>query len=247
MNYKKIGAIATHIYTGSGILVAFWAALALLDKNIQSFFIALSIAVVIDASDGTLARYFDVKKNAPSVDGATMDNIIDFITYTFLPAIALVVFDILPQNLTWVALFPLGASIYGFSQTHAKADASFVGFPSYWNILFLYLYILQLPTTWVVIILIFLSVMVFVPIRYIYPSQTRWLQGTTLTLTIIWGAVIIALCFYPDAAWAKRTAQLSLLYPIYYAIISFIYHQRVSILNSEQAALNPIKISVDKK
>ena len=228
MNYKKIGAIFTHIYTGSGIFLAFWAALALLEKDATTFFIALWIAVVIDASDGTLARYFNVKKNAPSIDGATMDNIVDYITYVFLPAIALVVFGILPPNLTWVALFPLGASIYGFSQTHAKADASFVGFPSYWNILFLYLYILQLPTIWVIIILIFLSVMVFIPIRYIYPSQTRWLQSTTLILTIIWGAVIIALCFYPDAAWAKRTAQLSLLYPLYYAIISFMYHQQVT-------------------
>jgi len=167
MTFKKIGAIATHIYTGSGIFLAFWAALALLEKNIQVFFIALWLAVIVDATDGTLARYFDVKKIVPEVDGALMDNIIDYITYAFLPAVALVVFDILPANLTWVALFPLGASLYGFTQTQAKADASFVGFPSYWNILFLYLYILQFPTAWVVFILIFLSIMVFVPIRYI--------------------------------------------------------------------------------
>ena len=228
MNYKKIGAIFTHIYTASGIFLAFWAALALLEKDVRTFFIALWLAVIVDATDGTLARYFNVKKNVPEVDGALMDNIVDYITYVFLPAIALVVFDILPQNLTWVALFPLGASIYGFSQTHAKADASFVGFPSYWNILFLYLYVLQFPTAWVVAILIFLSIMVFVPIRYIYPSQTRWLQSTTLALSSLWGIVIIALCFYPDATWAKQTAQLSLLYPVYYAIISFMYHQQVT-------------------
>jgi phosphatidylcholine synthase len=242
MTFKKTGAIFTHIYTGSGIFLAFWAALALLKKDAPTFFIALALAVIVDASDGTLARYFEVKKVVPEVDGVTMDNIVDYITYVFLPAIALVVFGILPATLTWVALFPLGASIYGFSQTHAKADASFVGFPSYWNILFLYLYILQLPTMWVVFILIFLSVMVFVPIRYIYPSQTRWLQGTTLALTIIWGAVIIALCFYPDAVWAKRTAQLSLLYPVYYAIISFMYNQQVTKTTEE---LSPVKISVD--
>lgn len=182
---------------------------------------------MVDASDGTLARYFDVKKNAPNIDGAMMDNIVDFITYTFLPVLALVVFDILPHSLTWVALFPLGTSLYGFCQTHAKADASFVGFPSYWNILFLYLYILKLPTAWFVVILIFLSVMTFVPIRYIYPSQTRWLQKPTLLLTILYGGVMIALCFYPNAAWAYQTALLSLLYPLYYTIMSLFYHQRV--------------------
>ena len=233
MNYKKIGfakigAIATHIYTGSGILLAFWAALALLEKNIQIFFVALFFTVIIDATDGTLARYFDVKKNAPGIDGATMDNIVDFITYAFLPAVALVVFGILPTNLTWVALFPLCASLYGFTQTQDKADASFVGFPSYWNVLFLYLYILKFPTAWVVFILIFLSIMTFVPIRYLYPSRTSWMQRTTLILAIIWGAVVIALCLYPDALWAKSTAQFSLLYPLYYAVVSFMHHQRIT-------------------
>ncbi len=242
MNYKKIGAIFTHIYTGSGILLAFWATLALFEKNVQGFFIPLWFAVFIDATDGTLARYFNVKKVVPSVDGATMDNIVDYLTYVFLPAVALVVFGILPQNLTWVALFPLGASLYGFSQTHAKADASFVGFPSYWNIVFLYLYIFKFPASWVVAILIFLSVMVFVPVRYIYPSQTRWLQTSTLILASIWGAVVIALCFYPDATWAKQTALLSLIYPLYYAIISFIHHQQVTKTTEE---LSPVKISLD--
>lgn len=228
MNFKKLGAILTHIYTGSGVLFAFWAALALYEKNITSFLIALSITVIIDATDGTLARYFDVKKNAPFIDGATMDNIVDFITYTFLPILAMVIFGILPANLTWVAFFPLGASIYGFSQSQAKADASFVGFPSYWNVLFLYLYILQLPTIWVVIILIFLSFMTFVPIRYLYPSRTSWMQSLTLIITIIWGVAIIALCLYPNEDWAQKTAQLSLIYPVYYAIMSFMYHQKIT-------------------
>ena len=224
---KKIGAIFTHLYTGSGVLLAFWAALALYEKNISVFFITLWFTVIIDATDGTMARYFDVKKNAPFIDGAMMDNIVDFITYTFLPILAMVIFGILPANLTWVAFIPLGASLYGFTQTQAKADASFVGFPSYWNVLFLYLYILELPVVWTVVILIFLAAMTFVPIRYLYPSRTRWLQGMTLTLSVIWGMALIALCLYPDAAWAKQIAIISLYFPVYYAIISFLHHQRV--------------------
>jgi len=227
MTFKKIGAIATHIYTGSGIFLAFWAALALLEKDVSTFFIALWLAVIVDATDGTLARHFDVKHVIPGVDGGLMDNIIDYITYVFLPAIALVVFDLIPANLTWAALLPLGASLYGFSQIQAKADASFVGFPSYWNILLLYLYILRPSAVWIVIILIFLSVMVFVPVRYIYPTRTRWLQSTTLALAALYGIALIALCFFPDAAWAKNIAFLSLLYPVYYVIISILHHQQV--------------------
>ncbi len=224
---KKIGAYFSHIYTASGVLLAFWAALALYEKNIEVFFVALWFTVIIDATDGTMARYFDVKKNAPIVDGATMDNIVDFITYTFLPILAMVIFEVLPSTLIWVALVPLGASLYGFSQTQAKADASFVGFPSYWNVLFLYLYVLQIPPVWTVVILLFLSVMTFIPTRYIYPSRTRWLQKTTLLLSILYGLLVIALCFSPNAVWAKQVALLSLFFPLYYAIISFLRHFRL--------------------
>ena len=43
-------------------------------------------------------------------------------------------------------LVPLLASAYGFCQVEAKTDDHyFLGFPSYWNIVAFYLYVLRLP------------------------------------------------------------------------------------------------------
>ena len=115
--------------------------MALRAHDIQNFFIALWIAVVIDSSDGALARHFRVKIVLPSFNGRTMDDIIDYITYAFFPALALIEFEILPASLMWAATLPLLASLYGFSQERAKTSQSFVGFPSYWNVVFLFLYV----------------------------------------------------------------------------------------------------------
>ena len=76
------------------------------------------------------------------LDGALLDNIADYLTYVFLPA-ALVAFGLLPGPWRWAAMAPVLASGYQFRQERAKTDESFVGLPSYWNLVLLYLLVLQ--------------------------------------------------------------------------------------------------------
>ena len=144
MNRKKMAAIGVHLYTGLGILLAFTAAIALKYYHIQFFLISLWLAVIVDSTDGAMARYFDVGRVLPTFNGRRLDDLIDFLTYVFLPSMALIEFDILPTALMWVAVLPMIASAYGFSQEIAKTSESYVGFPSYWNIVFVYLYVLEL-------------------------------------------------------------------------------------------------------
>ena len=69
-------------------------------------------------------------------------------------------------------LLPLLASAYGFSQVNAKTDDGFfLGFPSYWNIVAYYLFVLQ-PPLWVSVALISIcSVLTFVPTPYLYATR----------------------------------------------------------------------------
>ena len=227
MALEKILAFGVHAYTSSGVLLAFYAALSLKDQNIQGFLIALWLAVIVDATDGALARRFEVKRVTPDFDGRRLDDIIDYINYAFLPAIAFKVFGVLPDGLTWVAALPMLSSAYGFCQDQAKTQDSFVGFPSYWNIVFLYLYFFPLHPLWTAVILIGLSIMVFVPTHYIYPSQTRWLQTPTLVLSVVYGLLVGVICLFPEAPWIRGVVFFSLYYPIYYAVVSFLHHRRV--------------------
>jgi phosphatidylcholine synthase len=226
MNLRRVLAVGVHVYTALGVVLAFVACLALLDRDAPLFLSMLWLAGLIDATDGTLARRVEVKRVIPGFDGARLDDIVDYITYAFLPSVGLVVFGVLPGALAWVAVLPALASAYGFCQQNAKTDESFVGFPSYWNLVFLYLYVLSIPAIGSAALLVVLSLLVFVPFEYIYPSRTRWLMATTIGLGAIYGPVLAALCLYPRADWAPTVAWLSLLYPLYYAVISAIYTWR---------------------
>lgn len=222
-----MAAIGVHLYTGVGILLAFAAAMALKYHNLQFFLIPLWLAVVVDATDGTMARYFDVGHVLPAFNGGRLDDLIDYLTYVFLPAMAMIEFNVLPTPVMWVAVLPMIASAYGFSQEIAKTNQSYVGFPSYWNIVFVYLYILDVPTKWAVIILIALSILVFVPIRYIYPSRTRWMKRPTLITSCLFGLLMGGVCLFPHTAWAIKATKVSLIYPVYYVIVSLLHHRRV--------------------
>ncbi len=225
-NGKKLCAVGTHLYTSTGIIFSFLATIGLINQDIRVFLVSLFIAVVIDATDGTLARKCAIKDILPNFDGARLDDLIDYLTYVFLPSVGLIQFNVLPSGLGWIAVIPMLASLYGFCQENAKTDESFVGFPSYWNVVFLYLYILDMPAGGTITALLLFSALTFVPLKYIYPSKTRWMQGTTLLLSTVYGAVIAMICIFPQSTWVHEAAIASLIYPGYYMLISIMHHFR---------------------
>ena len=224
MNWKKTAAFGVHFYTCLGVVLACLAALAIEDHNVRAFLIYLWLAVFVDATDGTIARYFDVKGIFPQFNGERLDDIIDYITYAFLPALGLIEFGVLPGNLAFLAFVPLMASAYGFCQEMSKTEESFVGFPSFWNIIFLYLYILPVSAFWVVTIILVFSALVFVPIHYIYPSKTKKMRQITVILSLIYALMVGIVCAFPHSGPAEELAIVSLFYPAYYFSVSVMHH-----------------------
>jgi phosphatidylcholine synthase len=124
------------------------------------------------------------------------------LTYVIVPA-----FYILAKTGildSWMALIAAGAivlsSAYQFSQVDAKTeDHYFKGFPDYWNILVFYLAILGFSTTWNFIIIILCVVLVFVPIKYVYPSRVEFVFKSSVArwsfriATGLWGIAFLAL------------------------------------------------------
>ena len=166
---RVLAAWGVHLYTALGLPLMFFAAVNLFqnfaseDKNPMMFFVLIWIAVLVDATDGFFARRVKVKEVLPSFSGHRLDNLVDFLSFAFLPCVFMYSFKLLPQGWEFTAVFPLMASGYGFCQESAKTDESFVGFPSYWNVLVLYLFVLE-TDPWVNVgIVAFLALMVFVP------------------------------------------------------------------------------------
>lgn len=223
----KLAAWGVHAYTALGLPLAFLSTVALFDKNVELFFALNCLAVFVDATDGMLARRIRVKEVLPGFDGRRLDDIVDFIVFAFLPSLALSVLGMLPEGFGWAAFVPLLSSAYGFCQDRAKTDESFVGFPSYWNIGVLYLYVLGTgPWANLVTIALF-SVLVFVPIHYVYPTRTRLLKPVTLALGYVWAGVMIVIALNLTAPWARGLALASTIYPLYYFALSAVNHVRI--------------------
>src|SRR5436190_24101583 len=133
----RLLAWLVHLYTAMGLVCAAGMAVLIVrggDASFRGAFLLMMVATAIDASDGWFARRARVKEVLPGFDGAALDNLIDFLTYTSLPLLLLWRASILPIPLTWLLLLALMASAYGFSRTDAKTDDGFfLGFPSYWN------------------------------------------------------------------------------------------------------------------
>jgi phosphatidylcholine synthase len=213
-----------HLYTGLGAVAALLAMIAVVRDQYRTAFLWLAIQVVIDATDGVLARALRVKERLPHFDGARLDDIIDYLTYVFIPVMLLLHAELLPAG--WgiaVGGLVLLASGYGFSQSAAKVETTdffFTGFPSYWNLVAFYLYVLAMPPEVNATILIGFAVLVFVPLRYVYPSRTRALSGVTNALGLIWG-VMLTWVLWRLPQMERTVAVLSLFFPAYYFVLSF--------------------------
>ena len=210
-----------HAYTASGVLLAFLAARAVIDHDYRTAFFWLGLQIAVDATDGLLARALRVKERTPAFDGAKLDDIVDYLTYVFVPALFVWRAVLVPDAwMLWVTGAMLLSSAYGFNRADAKtADHFFTGFPSYWNIVVFYLLIARFPSVMNAIILLLLAVLVFVPVRCIYPSRTPILQGPTNVLGVIWGGLMLTMLWqYP--AISQPVFLASLVFPVYYVVLS---------------------------
>jgi phosphatidylcholine synthase len=225
-----------HFYTALGLVCAAGIAVAVVEDGPAAYrraFVLMLVATLIDATDGTLARAVRIREAVPSFDGRRLDDIIDFLTYTALPLLLVWRARILPDGHEWWLLLPLMASAYGFCQVSAKTeDGYFLGFPSYWNLVALYLYLLHsyvfpLPGWLSVTVVTGFALLTFVPTRYLYPSQKGRLNMLTNVFGALW-AGLLAWVFYrlpvdgSDADEATRwLIVFSLSFPFYYMATSW--------------------------
>lgn len=224
---NKWPAWSVHAYTASGALMGLAGVLAVVAGDYRQAFAWMFAATVVDGTDGVLARRARVKEVTPGFDGARLDDIVDYLTFVFLPAFLLVHAGLLPQGLSFVvASAMLLSSAYGFASIDAKtSDHFFTGFPSYWNIVALYLFVLGLTPIVNAAIVLMLAALVFVRIGYVYPTRTPTLRVTTLTLMVAWGVMLLGIIWWLPSP--PRTLVLaSLTFPVYYALLSFVLHAR---------------------
>ena len=228
-------AYAVHLLTASGVVAALLAVAELFDEapDERVVFVWLAVAVLLDAADGPLARAWDVKRFAPAIDGRTIDDIVDYLTFTFIPLL-------LVWRMGWVPFAPdllgavwivpaLLASLLGFAHVGAKDEAAgyFRGFPSYWNIAAFYAGLafhgLGETGQWLNgALLLALAALTVSPVRFLYPNLTPrpWklpvMLGAAAWLAVLLGMLLV---YRRVPGWV---IGVSLIYPAFYATLSIL-------------------------
>ena len=214
-----------HLYTASGAVLAFLAATETFSGNYPAALLWLTAQVIVDATDGAFARHARVSERLPWFNGAKLDDIVDYICYVFVPALIIWRALLVPETLaTPIAAAMLISSAYGFNREDAKTDDHFfTGFPSYWNVAVAYLLFGGWSPVTNAVILLTLVVLVFVPIRYIYPSRTPVFRVLMNVGGGAWGiAMVVMLWQYPRVSPTLFLG--SFVFPVYYTVVSLMLH-----------------------
>ena len=190
-------AALVHVFTALGAVAALMALLAVADQRWEVAFVWLGIGFIIDGIDGIdgpFVRAVRIDEQLPRFSGERIDLVVDYLTYVFVPAFALISGGYLTG--TWGLVLAAGillSSLFHFSDQESKAeDNSFVGFPAIWNIVAFYIFVMQPDVVTAQVVILALIALTFTPTKWVHPVRVAALQGPTLLATGIWALAAVA-------------------------------------------------------
>ena len=202
----KVLSALVHLSTALGAVCALYATQAIFDGNATRVFIWLAIALFIDGIDGTFARATRVKDNLPRFSGEHLDLVVDYVTYVFVPVLALIAWHHLDGVLGGcLAAGILLSALFHFSDLESKSkDKCFVGFPAVWNIVAFYIFAIG-PPQWVTLTAIVMAIAAtFVPMPWVHPLRVvalRPLTSAVSALAIVAAVATLVHGFPAPALW----------------------------------------------
>lgn len=231
---RKILAYSVHLLTASGLVWGYLAIHAMAAGEWRKVLMLMVLTILIDGFDGTLARLADVKNYAGIIDGALLDNIVDYFNYVVVAVFFIHYAGLVPENFERAISFMIIlTSLYQFSQVNAKTmggeEHFFLGFPDYWNIAVMYMFVMRIDAVWNAALLIIFGILIFVPIKYLYPSRDTRNKKLTMTLTVAYAVVGLW------GVWAYPTLPA---FVIYFSVVYLSYYLYISLVPRKEKIPN---------
>lgn len=186
-----IKAFLVHVFTASGAALGFGALMAAAAQHWTLMFWLLGAALFVDGIDGAIARRVRVAELLPRWSGDVLDLVVDFVSYVFVPAYAIAASGLLPQSLAvpaGIAIVVTGA-LYFADREMKTSDNFFRGFPTLWNAVAFYLFVLK-PAPWLAALAVaILAVLTFMPFKFVHPFRVVRLRALTVAALVLWCAL----------------------------------------------------------
>ena len=207
----RIAAWLVHGLTATGAVFAFLALLAIQHEEWSLALLWLAAALAVDAFDGTLARWARVKTNAPRIDGDTLDLVIDYLNYVFVPTVLIWRAGLVPERLApWLAAAILISALYNFARRDLKTvDNYFRGFPALWNVVAFYLFVTRPDPSVAAFAVMILAALTFTSVRVVHPFRVREYGFWLPLIALVWAGATAAM-LWPGWSATLRSAWLDL-------------------------------------
>ena len=191
VSLRTAAAFAVHVFTACGAACALLALMAAVRAGWPEMFAWLGAALIIDGLDGMFARRLEVARFLPRWSGDVLDFVVDFTTYVFVPAYAIVAGGLLPQSaaIALGLIITVTGALYFADRRMKTPDSYFRGFPALWNVAAFYLFVLK-PAPWLgAAAILVLAAATFVPIHFVHPVRVpRW-RVFNLAALVAWAAL----------------------------------------------------------
>ena len=231
LNINVIKAYLIHLLTGTGILMSFFSIISILNEDKLLTFLFLIIALFIDVIDGNLARKYNVKKFCPNIDGMMLDTIVDYINYVFIPCIIIYKFNYVPEQFEIIVpILILCISLFSFSYMKIMTENYlYVGFPSIWNVIVIYLSILDLNVWNNLFIFFILIILKIIPIKVIHPM--RYKNNKRKNSIIALGLIFISLILLLNSLGIHLLDKFKLIFEITWYVLNVYFIMLVIWIN----------------
>jgi phosphatidylcholine synthase len=218
--FERVRAFTVHIFTATGAALALLALILGTGGHWAAMFLCLGLALVVDGVDGPIARAFDIQNVLPRWSGDTLDLVVDYTTYVFVPAYAIAASGLLPQVLSIPAgiLVVISGALYFADREMKTQDNYFRGFPAVWNLAAFYLYLLEPPEWAAAVAIAILAGLSFAPIKFLHPLRVQHWRTLNIALLVLWAALAFVAIVQNLSPGPYVTVPLSVIAIYFFAV-----------------------------
>jgi len=211
--FERFRAFTVHVFTATGAALGLLALILATGGHWAAMFLCLGIALVVDGIDGPMARAFEVQQVLPRWSGDTLDLVVDFATYVFVPAFAIAASGLLPEPLAIPAgiVVVISGALYFADREMKTKDNYFRGFPAIWNLAAFYLYLIEPPEWAAAVAVVVLAALSFAPIKFLHPLRVQHWRKFNVALLAVWALLALVAVVQDLAPGLYVTAALSII------------------------------------
>lgn len=222
-DFARVRAFTVHVFTAMGAALALLALILATGGHWAGMFFCLGMALVVDGLDGPMARAFEVEKLLPRWSGNTLDLVVDFTTYVFVPAFAIAASGLLPHVLAIPAgiVVVITGALYFADRDMRTSDNYFRGFPAVWNLAAFYLYLLEPPEWAAAISIVVFAGLSFAPIKFLHPLRVQRWRPINIAFLTAWAVLALMAVVQDLSPGLSVTLPLSLI-AVYFFLIGLL-------------------------